>query len=71
MSNFAIGDRVQLRVGTKPRGTVKDIVFPVMYYVEFDRKDTLGRKRWLCDPVELEPAMVCRRDGAGFVVVPE
>ena len=63
------GGRVQLRVGSHPRGVVKGIVFPGLYDVEFDHADTLGRRRWLCEPVELEPALVCRATAFGFIVV--
>ena len=69
---FAKGDRVQLRVGSKPRGYVKAHVFPGLLCVVFDRKDTLGRKQWLCEPRELEPATVCRRVGKhGIGVFPD
>jgi hypothetical protein len=68
--HYAIGDRVQLRVGSRPRGTIKGRVFPGLYDVVFDHKDTLGRKRWLCEPTELEPAMICKATGRGFIVVP-
>ena len=78
MTTYIKGDRVQLRVGSRPRGTVQAKVFPGLYDVIFDRKDTLGRKRWLCDLCELEPAMVCRpvglgnkRDGSSMFVSPE
>ena len=68
---FIEGDRVQLRIGSKPRGTVQRKVLGGLYDVIFDRKDTLGRKRWLCDPCEIEPAMVCKRDGSSMFVSPE